>query len=222
MLANDHPEGQQTTLFHTCPGRRATSPLPHLFFLVPGAALTLGREGLGEPGVGSWAGGPRAPARSLTWAPASRGRAGPLLGAGSPRCGGSCAARLAGEVRAGRPRPAPGVAGASGGTARGPAPRQRSSVARPQGLARRHRGPASAGLSRRPSPRGTGPVVGAADPAGSARSARGGPRATRRRPPPRVAAYVREAKPRTRRKKKTTARGRKGKNFIFSLILFWG
>lgn len=161
MLANDNPEGQQTTLSHSCPPRRATSPLPHLSFLVPGAALTPGREGLGEPGGGSLARGPRAPARSLTWAPASRGRAAPLSGAGSPRRGGSCAARLAGKVRAG-----PTAAGPGGGgrlwvdysqarpALSQPPRRQRSSQARPQGLARRHRGSAPAAALQTPEPAG--------------------------------------------------------------------
>lgn len=163
MLAKDNPEGQQTTLLHTCPRRRATSPLPHLFFLVPGAALTLGREGLGEPGGGSLAGGPRAPARSLTWAPASRGRAVPLPCAGSPRRGGSCAARLARKVRAG-----PTAASPRGGrrlwvdysqarpaaALSQPPRRQRSSETRPQGLARRHRGSAPAAALQTPEPAG--------------------------------------------------------------------
>lgn len=153
-------------------------------------------------------GAPRALSLSSSPPPTPPGSAlGCREGARTARCGSSCAARLSRRVRAGG---AAGSACASEvGCPAGPLSRSfpRGSEACPQALALRHRGSASAVALRAPEP--TRPSRVASD---SGLTACGpGPR-----PRGRVSAYVREAKPRRRRGKKKSARGRKEKNFIFS------
>lgn len=99
-LAKDNAAGSANrSLRHLpSPPRHIAFPPP---FLGSRRRLTLGKRGRGERGGGRSAGRPGAPARSLTRAPASPGRAAPRSGAGRWCCGGSCAARLARKVRAG-------------------------------------------------------------------------------------------------------------------------
>lgn len=109
-LAKDNAAGSANrSLRHLpSPPRHIAFPPP---FLGSRRRLTLGKRGRGERGGGRSAGRPGAPARSLTRAPASPGRAAPRSGAGRWCCGGAAQRDWPGRCEPVLRQPASGASG---------------------------------------------------------------------------------------------------------------